>query len=117
MSEVFTDGGRADKNLKLVVRIVGGVIMFIAILLTFFINPHVNSDKFSNETMWEAVHPFNWFFDTLGVAAMLFYALYVCGLAGKTIYFFAEPKKEKSVGLIHALFAVSVVLIILMYVV
>lgn len=117
MEKGFTDGGRADKNMKLIARVLGGIILLPVIWLTFLHNPHINADKFSNETMWEAVHPFNWFFDTLGIAGLLFYTLYILGLAGKTIYAFSEPKTEKSSGLVHILFVVSVVLMILMYVV
>lgn len=110
----FYDNGRADKNLKLVVRAVGMIIFGIVVYLTFIHNPHVNADKFSNETMWEAVHPFKWY-KIFGIAGMVFYFLYVLGFAGKVIYAFSEPKTDNSPGLLNVIFAVSVALMITMY--
>lgn len=112
MSKEFTDGGTADKNMKLVARVIGGIIVGITLLLTFVINPHLNSDKFSSETMWEAVHPFHWW-KIFGIIGFLFFSLYVLGLAGKTIYAFGA--KPNSDGPIHVIAVVCVVLMITMY--
>lgn len=114
MTKIMYDGRRADKNLKLIVRIICLGILAIAFFMGFIHNPHENKDAFTNENLWEAVHPFQ-LWDIFGIAGMIFYALYVCGLAGKVVYAWAEPKSARSTGMIHVIFAVSVLSIILMY--
>lgn len=110
----FTDGGRADKNMNLIVRGIGLIIFLIVIFMTFMHNPHVNADPFTNETMWEAVHPFRWY-KIFGLAGMVFFFLYVLGLAGKVIYAFTGARSPNSSGLVHVVFVISVILIITMY--
>jgi hypothetical protein len=111
----FIDGGKADKNMSLIVRIGVGLIMLIALSMMFVFNPGENADKFSSETLWEAVHPFNWFLDTVAMAGFIFFALFIAGLAGKTVYKFVNPPANSS-GLISVIAVVSMLAMILFFV-
>ena len=111
----FIEGGRADKNMALIVRIGAALIMLIAFLMMFVFNPHENGDKFSSETLWEAVHPYNWFFDTVAMAGFIFFALFIAGLAGKTVYKFVNPPANSS-GLISVIAVLSALAMILFFV-
>jgi hypothetical protein len=110
----FFDNGRADKNLKLIVRIVVLLILAIGLSMMFVINPNENTDKFSNETLWEAVHPFR-LWDVFGLIGFVFFALYVSGLAGKVVYQLTEQKSENSSGLIHVVGVVCGLMMILFF--
>lgn len=111
----FIDGGTADKNMWLVVRIVGGIIFTMVLSLMFIVNPHVNNDKFTNETLWEAVHPFHWFLDSLALIGTGCMFIYLLGYAGR-IYELAGPKGSNSYGLTKVIFWVLVLCILLYYV-
>lgn len=105
-----------EKTINLIVRIGAGAILIIATLCMFVVNPHVNQDAFSSETLWEAVHPFNWFFDSVALLALIFFGLYVGGMAGKVIYTFTGPRTQNSSGLIHIIGIVCALLTVLFFV-
>jgi len=75
----------SEKTQLLVVRIIVGLILFTALLFMFVINPHVNDDPFTNETLWEAVHPWHPLFDTLGLIGLVGFATFITGYLGKII--------------------------------
>jgi len=104
-----------DKTSNLMMRIVVGAILTIALLFMFVFNPGVNQDQFSNETLWEAVHPYHWFFDSLGMIGLLFIALYLGGVAGAAVYAFTGPRVANSSGMIHVVAAVSALLMLLFF--
>ena len=60
-----------DKTSKLIQRIGVFGILLVVLLFMFVFNPHENADKFSNETMWEAVHPFKPVWDTLALVGLI----------------------------------------------
>lgn len=95
MSKIMYDGGRADKNENLIARIGIGVIFGIVFLLMWVINPHENKDVFTSETLWECVHPYNWFFDTVATIAWVWCCLFLSGMASivyKKVYSLFQPE-------------------------
>jgi len=114
MSKVFRDDKKTENREWLPARIFGGIMFVVVILLTFIINPNVNNDKFTNETMWEAVHPFKWW-DIFGLLGMVFIFLYILGFGGKIVYRFTGPKSENSFGLVHLVAFVCALLMVTMY--
>jgi hypothetical protein len=98
MSKAIKD---SEKTEWLIIRIFAGAILLIGILFMFFVDPGANKDKFAIETLWEAVHPYHWLWDSIGLAGLVFFTLYVTGLAGKTIYALTGPNSENSSGLVH----------------
>jgi hypothetical protein len=108
---------RDEKRTWIVVRTIAGAIGIIVLYLMFVHEPKSSqTDKFVTETMWEAVHPYHWLWDTLGVIGMTFYFMYVTGLAGKAVYEFTGQKAENSSGLVHVVFAVSLLFHIFFYI-
>ena len=108
-NKTFYDGGRADKNMNLVVRIGTGAIMLITFLLMFIIKPKGGSN------LWEAVHPYHWFFDSIALIGFIGFCLYISGLAGKVVYAFTGPRTANSSGLIHVIAVVCACAMILFF--
>lgn len=109
---------KIDKDERLprtVARGIIGLCLLLAVIY-MFVDPSVNKDKFTSETLYEAIHPYNWFFDTLGLISIFYFGLYVAGFAGKVVYSFTEQKSENSSGLVHAVFAVAALFVILMFI-
>lgn len=114
MSKVFYDN---EKKEWIVIRVIAGAIGVIVLYLMFIHQPvSSQTDKFVTETMWEAVHPFHWLWDSLGMIGLVFYFLYVTGLAGKAIYEITGQRTKNSSGLVHVVFAVSLLLHICFYI-
>jgi hypothetical protein len=63
---------RGDKNRTAVARAAGTIMLVVVLLMMFVVNPHVNDDPYTNETLWEAVHPFKvWdFFALIGTLCL-----------------------------------------------
>jgi hypothetical protein len=115
MGKVMYDGGRADKNLALIVRIGIGAIMLITFLLMFVINPHSTGSAVDTKNLWEAVHPYHLLFDTVALAGLVFFALFISGLAGKVVYAFVQPPAN-STGLIKVIAGISALATLLFFV-
>jgi hypothetical protein len=114
MTKIMYDGGRADKNLALIVRIIIGGIMLITFLLMFVINPHSAGSAIDTKNLWEAVHPFHWFFDSVALIGFIFFALFISGFAGKTIN--AISSQENSNGAIKVIAAICMLATLLFFV-
>lgn len=112
MSEKLPKDEALTRN---IVRGIVGLCLLLFFLFAWVINPGVNSDKFASETLWEAVHPYHFLFDTIGMAGFIAVALYVAGWLSKAVYLFTEPKDENSLGLIHAVAAIGFGSIFLMF--
>jgi hypothetical protein len=69
------------------------------LLFMFVFDPGVNQDKFSAETLWEAVHPFHWFFDTVATLGLIGFGLFLTGYLGK----FCDLFTDLSVGAIKVI--------------
>ncbi len=106
----------SEKFLTNLVKGFIGICLLLFFLFAVVINPGVNADSFSSETLWEAVHPFNWIYDTVGTVGFVAVALYVAGFLGKAVYAFTEPKSENSSGLVHVVAAVGFLSIILIFI-
>jgi hypothetical protein len=106
----------SEKLTKVVARSIIGLCLFLFFLMAWVINPNGTSDAFSSENLWEAVHPYHWLFDTIGMIGFTAFALYIAGFLGKVVYTFTEPKEENSSGLIHAVAAIGFLSIILLFV-
>lgn len=106
----------SEKTLNNIVRGFIGLVLLLFVLFAFVINPGVNADSFSNETLWEAVHPYHWLKDTIGMIGFVAFALYVGGVLGKTVYAFTGPKTARSSGLIHAVALIGALCVILLFV-
>lgn len=111
------DGGRADKNLALIVRSIIGLALLIALLFMFVINPG-EGDTYAKEYLWMAVHPFK-IWDAIALIALFFVCLFLAGLLNKIIkpiYDWVSPNGENSVGMVRIVVAVCVALMFLFYV-
>ena len=106
----------SEKTVNLIVRLIAGAILVVAFMCMFIVNPGINKDAFSSETLWEAVHPFHWLFDTLGCIGLVFFSLYVSGMAGKIIYQFTGPRTANSSGMVHVVAIVCALLMIMFFV-
>lgn len=105
----------SDKLLINIVKGFTGLILLLFLLFAFVINPGVNNDNFSNETLWEAVHPFHWLFDTIGMIGFTAVALYVGGFLGKVVYAFTEPRPNSS-GFVHVIAGAGILCVLLIFV-
>lgn len=105
-----------EKILSYIVKGVIGLCLLLFILFLWVFNPGVNADKFSNETVWEAVHPYHWLKDSIGMLGVIAFGLYVAGVLGKTVYSFTGPKAENSPGLVHVIAVIGVLCVILLFV-
>lgn len=94
-----------DNRELLPMRIGIGVILLIVLLLMFVVNPGENTDKFSNETLWEAVHPWNAIKDTIALIALIGFSLLLTGYLGKFFNIFTTmtPETAKAIGIICGL--------------
>lgn len=109
----------SEKTEQLIGKILFAGILTVNLLLMFVINPGGASDKFVTETLWEAVHPFHPFFDTIAFAANIFLYLYLAGVANKVvkpIYKWVEPKGENSIGATRVAFWICVGLMFFYYI-
>lgn len=104
-----------ERNLWRVVRIIGLIIFVIVMLFMWVFNPGVNKDNFSSETLWEAVHPYHAFFDTVALLGTVCTFIYLLGFAGK-FYGVVEPKSENSLGATKIVFWILVVAQLLYFV-
>lgn len=107
-----------DKWLNIAARGLGIIILLIVEYLTWFKNPNIDADKFTSETMWEAVHPFVWYKDLWGVIAIPFLFLFLLGLLDKVIKgaYNVFQREANTSGSAPAVAIVCAVLVILMYV-
>ena len=99
----------SDKTQKLILRATVGFILLITLLFMFVINPHVNKDQYSSETLWEAVHPWNWFFDTVALIGLVGFCLFLTGYLGKVI---RDPQK----GTIRVIGIICMIAVLLFFV-
>ena len=102
----------SDKTQKLILRATVGLILLVTLLFMFVINPHVNDDPYSNETLWEAVHPYNALWDTLGLIGLIGFCLSLTGYLGQVFSFFTDVSK----GAIQAIAIVCMILMVLFFV-
>lgn len=76
-------------------RVIGGIIIGITLTMMFIIKPSAasNGSTIDTNNLWEAVHPFHPIWDSLALAGLIFFTLYVLGLVGKIVYSFASEVK------------------------
>lgn len=111
MSKAFKD---SEKTEWLIVRVIIGVALLVTLLAMFVIKP---TD--TTATLWNAVHPFNPFFDTVALAATLFVGAYLGGIANyivRPIYELVQPRGENSTGVTRWVMWACVLLMGLFYV-
>lgn len=104
-----------EKTINRVVRFGAAAILFVALLMMFVINPHQNQDKFSSDNLWEAVHPFHWFWDSLALVGLVGFALYVGGFLGKVVYNFTGQRTKNSSGMVHVVGILCALLMLLFF--
>ena len=93
-----------EKQVYRIVRAIIALVFSVLILMMFVIEPKgSDSGALNIDNLWEAVHPWHWFFDTVALIGWVAFGLYLAGLLGKTVYAFIEPKSENSGGLIHVI--------------
>jgi hypothetical protein len=100
---------RGDKEL-LPLRIFIGFVMLIVFLHMFFIKTG-DASPIHTETLWKAVHPFHWFYDTVATLGFITFCLFLSGYLGKVFSFFTSIQK----GTIQVIAAVAGLLMLLWF--
>ena len=116
MKKVYYDDAKTENKEWLPARIFLG-ILFIIVLLHMFVFKSGDGSLIHTETLWKAVHPFNWFFDGIALIAFTWILLFISGLAGKIwkgIYNVFQPG-ENNFGASPLMIGACVLLMLLFF--